>query len=41
MLDRLAMRMDTVAVLPHAHIDGPHTHTMDTLTLSTVFLKAV
>ena len=33
----LVMCMDTVAVLPHAHIDSLHTHTMDTFTLSTVF----
>ena len=37
------MCMDTVAALPHAHIDSLHTHTMVkfTLRLSTVFLKAV
>ena len=35
------MCMDTVAALPHAHIDSLHTHTMDKFTLSTVFLKAV
>ena len=27
-LNRLVMCMDTVAVLPHAHIDSLHTHTM-------------
>ena len=37
----LGMCMDTVVVLPHAHIDSLHTHTMDKFTLSTVFLKAV
>ena len=37
--NRLVMCMDTVAVLPHAHIDSLHTHTMDTFTLSTVFLR--
>ena len=38
-LNRLVMCMDTVAVLPHAHIviDSLHTHTMDKFTLSTVF----
>ena len=35
--NRLAMCMDTVAVLPHAHIDSLHTHIMDKFTLSTVF----
>ena len=37
MFNRLVMCMDTVAVLPHAHIDSLHTHTMDKFTLSTVF----
>ena len=32
----LVVCMDTVAVLPHAHIDSLHTHTMDKFTLSTV-----
>ena len=27
--NRLIMCMDTVAVLPHAHIHSPHTHTME------------
>ena len=35
--NRLVMCMDTVAALPHAHIDSLHTHTMDKFTLSTVF----
>ena len=35
--NRLVMCMDTVAVLPHAHIDSLHTHTMNKFTLSTVF----
>ena len=33
----LVVCMDTVAVLPHAHIDSLHTHTMDKFTLSTAF----
>ena len=36
-LNRLVMCMDTVAALPHAHIDSLHTHTMDKFMLSTVF----
>ena len=39
MFNRLVMCMDTVAVLPHAHIDSLHTHTMDKFTLSTVFYR--
>ena len=35
--NRLVMCMDTVAVLPHAHIDSLHTHTLDKFKLSTVF----
>ena len=35
--NRLVVCMDTVAALPHAHIDSLHTHTMDKFTLSTVF----
>ena len=35
--NRLVMCMATVAVLPHAHIDSLHTHTMDRFTMSTVF----
>ena len=35
--NRLFVCMDTVAALPHAHIDSLHTHTMDKFTLSTVF----
>ena len=34
--NRLVMCMDTVAVVPHAHIESFHTHTMDKFTLSTV-----
>ena len=37
--DRFVMCMDTVAVLPHAHKDSLHTHTMDKFTLSTVFYR--
>ena len=37
MFNRLVVCMDTVAALPHAHIDSLHTHTMDKFTLSTVF----
>ena len=33
----LVVCMDTVAALPHAHIDSLHTHTLDKFTLSTVF----
>ena len=36
-LNRLVMCMDTVTVLPHAHIDSIHIHTMDKFMLSTVF----
>ena len=36
-LNGLVVYLDTVAVLPHAHIDSLHTHTMDKFTLSTVF----
>ena len=35
--NRLVVCMDTVAALPHAHIDSLHTHTLDKFTLSTVF----
>ena len=35
--NRLVMCMDTVTVLPHAHIDSLYTNTMDKFTLSTVF----
>ena len=30
-LNRLVMCMDTVTVLPHAHIDSLHTHTIMSL----------
>ena len=36
-LNRLVVRMDTVAALPHAHIDSLHTHTINKFALSTVF----
>ena len=36
-VNRLVMCIDTVAALPHAHIDSLHTRTVDTFTLSTVF----
>ena len=36
-LNRLVMCMNTVVVLPHAHIDSLHTHMMDKFMLSTVF----
>ena len=36
-LNRLVMCIDTVAVLPLAHIDSHHTHTMYKFMLSTVF----
>ena len=35
--NRLVMHMDTVAALPHTHVNSLHTHTMDKFTLSTVF----
>ena len=34
--NRLVMCMDTVAVLPHAHIDNLHTHTMDKFTVDRI-----
>ena len=37
LFNRLVVCMDTVAALPHAHIDSLHTHTLDKFTLSTVF----
>ena len=38
-LNRLVVCMDAVAVLPHAHIDSLHTHTMDKFALGTVFYR--
>ena len=38
-LNGLVVCMDTVAVLPHAHINSLHTHTMHKFTLSTVFKR--
>ena len=35
--NKLVICMDTVAALPHAHIDSLHTYTMDKFKLSTVF----
>ena len=35
----LVVCMDTVAVLPHAHIDSLHTHTIDKFTLRIVVDK--
>ena len=36
-LNGFVVCMDTVAVLPHTHIDSLHTHTIYKFMLSTVF----